>query len=125
MIVEDIAKYLEGKGLGTFGVDIFGNAFPQDSDEGICVYDGISGISDPFCNIDNPAIQIISRSKSSVIASDKAIQAYKLLHGTILSQQIGNVFIYQCFSTGYPEGIGRDENGLWQWSTNYNLQIKF
>ncbi|AGK97410.1 minor capsid protein [Clostridium pasteurianum] len=125
MIVEDIAKYLAQQGLGEFGTDIFGMAFPKDTDEGVCIYDGISGISDTYCIVDNPAIQIISRSSNSITANDKAIQAYKLLHGTIRSKQIGNTFIYQCFATGYPESIGRDANGLWMWSMNMNLQIKY
>lgn len=125
MICEDICKYLESRGLGVFAQDLFANAFPQETDEGICIYDGVGSVSDPYLILDSPAIQIISRSSNSVTASNRAIQIYKQLHGQINSQQVNNIYVYQCLATAYPESIGRDENGLWLWSCNYNLKIKF
>jgi hypothetical protein len=124
MIVEDIAKYLEIKGIGIFAKDIFGMAMPDAPENCVCVYDGVSSNADTYSLIDSPGIQIIVRDKSSKAASDKAYSIYKLLHGTIQSIYVGTTFIYQCFAQAFPESIGRNEKGLWEWSMNLNLQTR-
>jgi hypothetical protein len=124
MIVEDIAKYLESKGIGTFTKDIFGMAMPDKPENCVCVYDGVSSNADIYSPVDSPGIQIIVRDKTSKNASNKAYSIYKLLHGTIQSQQVGATFIYQMFAQGFPESIGRNEKGLWEWSMNLNLNTR-
>lgn len=62
---EDIMKYLEQQGHGTFGTDLFVSREPAGPDFCLTGYDTPGGLPpDPDCNIEQPTVQVRVRART-------------------------------------------------------------
>ena len=86
MLTTDIAQYLAGDGLGTYGTDVVDTEFPEDLNAGLLVRDYAAGPGtyehDQNTPVITPArVQIVARDTNVESAYTLAETAYGSLHG--------------------------------------------
>lgn len=129
MLIRDIALYIDGLGLGDYHEDgfdtdnnVFLNMLPQNPDNVICIYDtGGSGNDIGFPEI-RRNVQVFVRNESALTGSTVIWGIYNAL---IRTEDNGFLFINNrkmlIKSISAPVFIGKDTNGLFEYSANFSI----
>ncbi len=127
MIAEDLALYLQAKGLGTKDVDLFLNFQPDTPDNCVTVYDeSAPGLEESHAlSVDQFGVQIIVRNKTSTGARDALIAIHKNLAGYGGKRFVsGGAMVHALFITTPPSSIGMDDKGKAEWTAHYHLRVE-
>lgn len=126
-VLDDLALYLEQGGVATRADTLFANFLPDEPDTamGLFEYSGIEAVK-PMASspgaavVEQPFVQILSRSSDSVVARAKAQAAHSLLdgfHGTLNGNAYGWIAAMQP-----PFYMQRDQNDrVW---FSFNIAVK-
>jgi hypothetical protein len=129
MLTQTIASYLDGLGYGTFadsGYDennnIFINTQPQKPDIAISIFDtGGEGKDIGFPDI-RRSVQILVRHNSVINGNYLCWAIYNAMTTTATNGFLfidGRKMLVRSIDT--PSSIGKDENGLFEWSVNFSI----
>lgn len=129
MLTEDIAKYIDAEGYGTYydtgyqtDNTIFINNIPQDPNDAIAIYD--NGGQGNIINFTESLrrVQILVRKQSQREAHLTIWAIYELLintaNGGFVNLDGRRTLIKGVAS---PAFIGKDNNGLFQFSANFDI----
>lgn len=130
-LIQEMAQYLDNQGIGTFDEattngDIYIMTIPSSPDDCICLYARGGGIADGKLGYDLPSIQILVRGVNVIDTQQKAQDIYNKLQGFHAKPFINNgIHIINCIALqSAPNFIGTDGNRRFEFSLNYNLEIK-
>jgi hypothetical protein len=117
-------KFLESKGFGTEGINLFVGFKPDNPNSLIVTYDepGPNFAESSDLNIDISTIQILVRSISYLTAESIISQIHKKVLGFGGSRLVydGNDINY-IIQDVTPGSIGKDDNGRDEWTAYYNV----
>ena len=132
MMIEDIALFIDGLGYGNYyptgyepDNNIFLNNLPQNPNNVICIYD-TGGEGKPVGFPDTKRrIQILVRNESIQLANTISWSIHNALtnhakNGYVVSN--GRQMVITSVNT--PISIGKDQNSLFEFSTNYDVWTK-
>lgn len=132
MIDEQLALYLQSKGLGTFdptGVtgDMFIGLLPETPDGALAIFPTGGFQADSKLGYSMPTLQIVVRGTMDPRPAQQRAQAvYDALHGVRnRSFTDGGTWVVSCLGMqSAPTHIGRDDNGRHEYSLNFRLELK-
>lgn len=124
MLIDEIADLLAVEGLGTVGTDLFVGHLPAAPDTALAVF-ATGGLPAGSYPLDEPTIQVRSRSDALQTAYNRAMAAYSTLHGLHHVTLPGNIWLLNCLGMqSAPTGIGRDEAGREEFVINFRLVVR-
>lgn len=124
MLIDEIADYLAAEGLGTVGTDIFVGHLPAKPDTALGVF-ATGGFPSGSYPLDEPTLQVRSRSHSLQTAYERLAQAYSALHGLHHTPLPGGTWLLNCLGLQpAPTGIGRDSAGREEFVINFRLVVR-
>jgi hypothetical protein len=129
-ILEAVGNYLEDRGFGTLGTNIFLGILPETPDVCIGVFES-AGVSPMFTmgtagiEVDKPSIQLQVRSTRDdyPTARDNAENARRLL-AEVANQTIEGIRILRIEPTGSVLPLGVDENHRPMISVNFRCFVE-
>lgn len=124
MIIDDIADYLVGQGLGlTLGTNFFKGYMPDDVDNCVGIFD--TGGIEPDRDIPtgDPTFQILVRNSSYAAAHTLIHSISDLLHQK-RNETLGTTYYYFIYLMGEPGSIGRDTKDRDEFSVNFHAKIR-
>ena len=121
MMLDDLATYLASGGLGT----VYKDHLPTTPDTVMAVY-GTGGFGPTYTMraphvLEEPRVQVSSRSASLQTAHQNAKSAYELLSG-LRNQTINGVLYHWIAAVQEPFLVGRDENARFVVACNYDVK---
>lgn len=128
MLIEDIMQYLDDKGVARYEPDgdgtVFMGEFPASPDHCIVVRSTGGLGSDAKLPYDNPTVQIMVRGRSDPRPPyNKAREVYETIHG-LHSLQMGSTWVISIIAVqSEPAEIGKDDNGRYRFSQNYQFEV--
>lgn len=121
MLLDDIALYLQQKGIGTIGTDIFKGQLPATPDNAIALFEYAGEPQDlTDANLEYPGLQVLVRNKSYASGRQKIEQLKNDLHG-ITETTINNVRYLLIQAKQSPFFLERDENGRAIFVVNFRI----
>ncbi len=128
-VAVEIAAYLDAQGHGTWDPDgpdgdIYVEAMPDTVDAGLCIYSSGGSPPDVATSLGRPAVQIIVRGTRSAYDTGQTARAIlAALHGLHDMTFIdGGTRVMLCAARQTePISLGRDENGRFQSSINFQI----
>jgi len=121
MLLDDIALYLQQKGIGTIGTDIFKGQLPAAPDNAIALFEYAGEPQDlTDANLEYPGLQVLVRNKSYAAGRQKIEQVRNVLHG-LTETTINNVRYLLIQAKQSPEALPRDENGRAIFVVNFRV----
>ena len=120
MMLDDIATYLDGNGLGTVHRDFS----PPSPDTVVTIY-GTGGQAPVYTMrnphiLERPRVQVVCRSLSLQTAHSNAKSAYELLSG-VRNRTINNVLYHWIEAVQEPFLLGKDQNARFTVACNYDI----
>lgn len=125
-LIEEIARHLHNKSIGTLGTNLFYGHLPDVGGEfSILVRDtGGMAPNHDITNIKSPTFQVFIRSKSYNTGKDKLESIRDLLHGVINQYLILNgIYFRRIFALSEGGHIGTNEAGYDEFSINFEASI--
>lgn len=121
MTLDDLADYLSTGGMGT----IYKDFYPDTPDAVISVHSGYGNapthtMKNPRV-LEEPKVQVMSRSANLQTAHTNARSAYELLCG-LRSKTINGVLYHWVNADSEPVLIGRDQNARFTVACNYSIK---
>ena len=127
MIGDNVVSYLQSKGVGTRGVDLFLNFMPDSPNDCLVVYDSIAPqLPESSClTVDNLGIQLPSRSENTVTAMQKIKEAHKIVAGLggFALLDGGDTVSYSRVESS-PHSIGVDDKNRHEWTAHYEMRVE-
>jgi len=121
MLLDDIALYLQQKGIGIIGTDIFKGQLPVSPDNCIALFEYAGEPQDlTDANLEYPGLQVLVRNKSYATGRQKIEQVRNVLHG-LTETTINNVRYLLIQAKQSPEALPRDENGRAIFVVNFRV----
>lgn len=121
MLLDDIGLYLQQKGIGIIGTDIFKGQLPTTSDNAIALFEYAGEPQDlTDANLEYPSLQVLVRNKSYATGRQKIEQVRNILHG-LTETTINNVRYLLIQAKQSPEALPRDENGRAIFVVNFRI----
>ncbi|WP_027309358.1 minor capsid protein [Caloramator sp. ALD01] len=116
MLLDEIGSYLEQKGIGEVGEDVFFAQIPENPDNLIAIFE--TGGYEPELLFDKaieyPTFQIWVRGLDYEVTRNRVQSIFELLHG--------NTEIYPLIEAMQsPTCLGLDENNRWEFSVNFKI----
>ncbi|MBZ4662770.1 MAG: hypothetical protein JG776_452 [Caloramator sp.] len=116
MLLDEIGSYLEQKGIGVVGEDVFFAQIPENPDNLIAIFE--TGGYEPELLFDKaieyPTFQIWVRGLGYEETRNRIQEIFKLLNG--------NTDIYPLIKAMQsPVSLGLDENNRWEFSVNFKV----
>jgi hypothetical protein len=128
MIGSDFISWLENKGFGTFGTNIFLNFQPVLPDNCITVYDVDVSILEESSSlsVDQLGIQIIVRNTNSQNAQTIIENIHKQFmgYGPGVLKAGSNNRVSMNFCDSIPQSIGKDDKGCQEFSATYRMRVQ-
>ena len=129
MMLEDIAAYLQSKGVGTLGTDIRISSEPSSPDTCITLYEYSGQPPDLLAELEFPGLQVRSRGKSWSIARTalRNVQSQLQKIGNEFSDEspegitINGTYYAAVFTAGGITPLGEDSNGRVLIVQNYTV----
>jgi hypothetical protein len=127
MIADDFIQWLENKGFGTVGTNLFDNFQPLDPDNCVTAYDVDAPQIDESSSlkIDQLGLQVITRNASKAQAKTIAYNIHKAFIGfggeSLVS---GGNIISSTYVDQPPRNIGKDEKNRTEYSVVYNYRLQ-
>jgi len=127
-LASEIARYLSAEGLGVFsdakgGGDIFVDTMPDAAASGICVYTTGGSPPDTATSIARPTLQVLvrgARARETCLRARAILAMLRGLRDIRLTN--GGTRIMLCIARqSEPIPLGRDENGRYQYSVNFQF----
>jgi len=119
--LKTLAEFIESKTSFVIGKNLYvGHRLPTSKLRCQVILE--SGGGKPYFDLpdrNDKAIQIISRAETYFNARDDAWEIFDALHGTAGWQLAGNKEIMTIEALADPQYIGQDEEGRFEFSTNY------
>jgi hypothetical protein len=125
MIADNFTDWLELKGFGMVGTNLFDNFQPDSPDNLISTYDvNAPSISESSSlSVDQYAIQIIVRNTAKAAAKENLMNIHKKFMGFSGRLVSGGELISMVFNDTPPYSIGKDENGRHEYSAFYRMRV--
>ena len=125
MIADNFIDWLELKGFGTVGTNLFDNFQPDSPDNLISTYDvNAPAISESSSlSVDQYAIQVIVRNTSKELAKYIIKDIHKKFMGFSGRLIENGELISMVFNDTPPYSIGKDENGRHEYSAFYRFRV--
>ena len=125
MIADNFTDWLELKGFGTVGTNLFDNFQPDSPDNLISTYDvNAPAISESSSlSVDQYAIQVIVRNTSKELAKYIIKDIHKKFMGFSGRLIENGELISMVFNDTPPYSIGKDENGRHEYSAFYRFRV--
>lgn len=133
LLTRQIAIYLSNRGIGRFeeggtGGNIFINAMPAQPNEAIAIFATGGPTIDPRNEYANRAIQVLIRTAANdprpgETMAQSVIDALKGFNTGYLAAG-GNYIVDIEASQDGPNNIGQDENGRYEFSQNFIVQLR-
>lgn len=121
MLLDDIALYLQQKGIGIIGTDIFKGQLPASPDNAIALFEYAGEPQDlTDANLEYPSLQVMVRNKNYAAGRQKIEQVRNTLHG-LAETTINNVRYLLIQAKQSPEVLPRDENGRAIFVCNFRI----
>ncbi|TCS80377.1 minor capsid protein [Tepidibacillus fermentans] len=121
MLLDDIALYLQQKGIGTIGTDIFKGQLPATPDNAIALFEYAGEPQDlTDANLEYPGLQVLVRNKSYSAGRQKIEQVRNTLHG-LTETVINNVRYLLIQAKQSPEALPRDESDRAIFVVNFRI----
>lgn len=128
MIAEELALYLQARGHGTRGVDLFLNFQPDTPDNCVTVYDESAPLipESHVLSIDQLGVQVIVRNSSgSTAARDALKEIHKDLAGYGGEPFVaGGSMVSALYIVTPPTSIGLDNKGRAEWTAHYRMRVE-
>ena len=120
-MLDDISDFLSTGGMGT----VYKDNMPTSPDTAIAVY-GTGGLGPTYTMrnphvLEEPRIQVMTRSASLLTAHQNAKGVYELLSG-LRNRTINSVLYHWVEAVQEPFLIGRDENARFVVACNYDVK---
>jgi hypothetical protein len=120
MLLDDIGQYLQSKGVGTLGADIFLGMIPDQPDNLVALFEYAGNPPDLNWNGEYPSLQVMVRNTSYPAGRTKIEQVRDTLHG--LCEQVINGTRYLLIKAKQsPESLGRDDNNRCEFVINFDV----
>lgn len=119
-MLNEIGAYLQVRGVGTLGTDIFLGALPDQPDNCVVLFEYAGSPPDLHWNGEYPGLQVRVRNKGYGLGRAKIGQAVRELHGlheTVLS---GRRYLL-IKARGSPEILKRDASNRIEWFVNFEI----
>lgn len=121
MMLDDLSDYLSTGGMGT----VYKDYSPTTPDTVVTIY-GTGGIAPTYTMraphvLEQPRIQVASRSASLLTAHQNAKSVYELLSG-LRNRTINGVLYHWVEAVQEPFLLGRDENARFTVACNYDVK---
>lgn len=127
MIGDDVVNYLNNRGIGTKGTDLFLNFQPNSPDTCITIYDETAPtLPESSClTVDNLGIQVLVRNEDDVLCKNKSKEIHKILAGFGGESLVngGDIVSYVTVNTS-PASIGIDKVNRHEWSSHYIFRVE-
>ena len=124
MLIDEIADYLAAQGVGTVEVDLFVGHLPAAPDTALAVF-ATGGLPAGSYPLDEPTIQVRSRSASLVTAYERLAQVFAALQGLHHITLPGGTWLLNCLGMqSAPTGLGRDEADREEFVLNFRLVVR-
>ena len=127
MIADDFIQWLENKGFGTVGTDLFDNFQPLSPDNCITAYDVDAPEIDESSSlkIDQLGLQVITRNASKALAKTISMNIHKAFIGFGGEPLVNDGDIISAtFVDQPPRNIGKDEKNRTEYSVTYNYRLQ-
>lgn len=124
MMLDDIAAYLQTKGLGTVGTDIFKGKRPSSPDACLALYQYAGEVPELISGTtyEYPGLQVWSRATNQVDALTKLDAVIDELHGlSEYSTTYARYLLVQARQS--PATMGEDENGRIEYVVNFRVSM--
>lgn len=128
MISVEIGQYLNELGIGIYDPDggtatIFLEDMPDQPDEAICIYTSTGQPPDTKTNVGRPGVQIITRGIELLATMALAQTIIDTLHVPACKRftSDGKDIILCSARQSEPIPLGKDENGRYEFSSNFSL----
>lgn len=119
MLLDDIATYLEAKGIVTVGTDLFKGELPEIPDNCVALFEYAGQPPEIPTAIDYPGLQVRVRDKSYSAARAKTDAIYKLLHTLANTTLSGTRYLSIFAVQSSPVPLGRDSSNRIDLVQNY------
>lgn len=127
MIADDFIQWLENKGFGIVGTNLFDNFQPLDPDNCITAFDVDSPQIDESSSlkIDQFGLQIITRNASKAQAKTILYNIHKSFIGFGGESLVnGGNIVSAVFIDQPPRAIGKDEKNRTEYAVTYNYRLQ-
>lgn len=122
-LVDDIGVWLEMKGLGTVGEDIFKSKLPDSPDALIAVFAKPGVSAKPMPTLERPRVQVWVRDIDYATAEAKAAEVFEALHVVANTTINGVRYLLIQAATGQAgiAPMGADSNGRNEMSLMFDV----
>lgn len=118
MLLDDIASYLQTKGIGTVGTDIFKGEYPDSPDDMVAIYE-TGGFAPPKSwEGDNPTFQIRVRNRGYSLGRDVCETIMWTLHH-VGEETLGTTRYLYIWALDSPISLMRDPKQRHEWTMNF------
>jgi hypothetical protein len=131
MLIAEMAQYLQDMNLGVFEDvlkvgTIYLYTMPSTPDQAICLYDRGGTLADGKLGYDPVDIEILVRGSDVILTQQLAQHIYNTLHGFHNKSFVdGGIYIINCLAAqGAPNYIGKNQGLQFEFTLNFNLEIK-
>lgn len=118
-LLKAIVNFIQAKGLGTPGVDLFYGHMPSEVSTGTLVLARVAIDNDPYTAIKKGTFQIVTRAATGNLAHDKAAAIAKVLR--FEGAEIGEVSFKFAYPKHEPIVFPRTDGGQYEASVNYQF----
>jgi len=115
-----IGEYLEGKDVGTIGVDIFLGLMPDQPDSCVTLFEYAGSPPDLHWPGEYPGLQVRVRSVSYPAGRAKIGEVVDLLHG-LYEKELGGTRYLLIKARGSPEVLKRDSSNRIEFFVNFEI----
>ena len=119
-MLNEIGAYLQSRGVGALGVDIFLGLMPDQPDNSIALFEYAGSPPDLHWNGEYPGLQVCVRNKSYGQGRAKIGQAMQELHG-VYETVLGGKRYLLIKARGSPEVLKRDAGNRVEWFVNFEI----
>jgi hypothetical protein len=127
MIANDFIKWLQSKGFGTVGTDLFDTFQPQSPNDCITAFDVDSpGLSESSSlKVDMFGLEVIVRNSNTANGKEIAKNIHKAFMGFGGESLIpGGDTISMVFIDQSPRGMGKDDKGRSEFTVVYDCRVQ-
>jgi len=119
-MLKEIGTYLQSKGIGTLGTNLFLGLMPDQPDNCVVLFEYAGSPPDLHWNGEYPGLQVRVRNKSYTAARIKIGEVIQKLHG-LHEQELSGTRYLLIKARGSPEVLKRDNNNRVELFVNFEI----